>query len=127
VRKVSKISDPTGKEYRPVHYIRGMCHPFYMKEAMEWADQNGGITGPNIKKGFYQKKDWVPAGLEGVCGPATWTPEDHRGQVKIPIYQATVSGDTSGADIATLMTNGTMSMKKVFTAEIPRKPEWIGW
>ena len=21
---------------------------------------------PNIKKGFYQKKDWVPAGMEGV-------------------------------------------------------------
>jgi branched-chain amino acid transport system substrate-binding protein len=42
VREVSKMSDPSDKTYRPVHYIRGLCHPFYMKEAMEWTDKNFG-------------------------------------------------------------------------------------
>lgn len=127
VREVSKMSDPSGETFRPVHYIRGLCHPFYMKEALEWADKNGGITGENIKKGFYQKKDWVPAGLEGVCGPVTWTEDDHRSQTTIPLYQASVKGETAEAEIGELLANGTMSMQKVFTAEIPRKPEWIGW
>ena len=34
---------------------------------MDWAAKNGGITGPNVKKGFYQRTNWVPAGMEGVC------------------------------------------------------------
>ena len=25
--------------------------------------KNGGAVGENVKKGFYQKKDWVPAGI----------------------------------------------------------------
>ncbi len=48
---------------------------------MEWADANGGLSGPNIKRAMYQNEDWVPAGLEGVCSPATWTVDDHRGSV----------------------------------------------
>jgi len=39
----------------------------------DWAAKNGGATGDNVAKGFYQKKDWVPAGMEGVCSPSTWT------------------------------------------------------
>ena len=34
-----------------------------MKEAIDWAVKNGGATGENVAKGFYQKKDWVPAGM----------------------------------------------------------------
>src|SRR3954451_11164500 len=45
VAEVSKISDPAGSIYRPVHYIAGICSALYMKEAMDWAAQNGGITG----------------------------------------------------------------------------------
>lgn len=127
VREVSKMSDPTGKVYRPVHYIRGLCHAFYMKDAMEWADKNGGITGENIKNGFEQMRDYVPAGLEGVCGPATWTPEDHRAQTIIPLYQASVKGATADADIGMLIEEGKIGMKKIYTADIPRKPEWLGW
>src|SRR4051812_28199158 len=83
VADISKISDPSGAIYRPVHYIAGICSAFYMKEAMDWAAQNGGVTGPNVKKGFYAKKDWVPAGLEGVCLPSTWTENDHRGMLTV--------------------------------------------
>ena len=39
---------------------------------MEWAKDNGGITGENIKKGMYVHDNWVPQGLEGVCVPANW-------------------------------------------------------
>ena len=62
-----------------MHYVAAVCIALYMKEAIEWAAKNGGATGENVAKGFYQKKDWVPAGMEGVCNPSTWTDKDHRG------------------------------------------------
>jgi len=127
VRKISKLSDPGGKAYRPVHYIRGVCSVYYMKEALEWADRNGGISGPNIKQAMYQKKDWVPAGLEGVCPEATWQPEDHRAITRVPLYQAAVKGDTSKDSVTELFENGTLAMQRVFVADIPRRPEWLGW
>ena len=88
------MSDATGTAYRPVHYIAGVCTALYMKEAVEWAAKNGGATGENVKKGFYQKKDWVPAGMEGVCNPSTWTEKDHRGTLKVDLYRMKVAGAT---------------------------------
>jgi len=113
VREISKMSDPSGQEYRAVHYMRGICSVYYMKEAMEIAKQSGKVTGEAIKQAMYQKKDWVPAGLEGVCLPSGWTPDDHRGTTQVLVYQA----DTKG---------GKTDMKKVYTANIPRNPEWLG-
>jgi len=46
--------------------IAGVCTALYMKEALDWAAKNGGATGENVAKGFYQKANWVPAGMEGV-------------------------------------------------------------
>ncbi|MDR3465487.1 MAG: ABC transporter substrate-binding protein [Xanthobacteraceae bacterium] len=126
VTEISKMSDPTGKVYRPVHYIAGVCTTFYMKEATAWALANGGVTGENIKKGFYQKKDWVPAGLEGVCTPSTWTEKDHRGTLTVNLYRSRVSGPTDG-DLNDLMAKGTIKIEKVKTVELPRKAEWLGW
>lgn len=126
VRDVSKMSDPRGAAYRAVHYIRGVCAVFFMKEAMAWADTNGGITGPNIKKGMYQKKEWVPAGLEGACPPGTWTESDHRAFTRIAIYRATVKGSTD-APLAELMRTGTIGMRKIYQADVPRKSDWLGW
>ncbi len=114
VREISKMSDPTGSEARPVHYIRGICSVYYMKEAMEIAAKNGPLTGPSIKAAMYVKKDWVPAGLEGVCLSSTWKDDDHRGTTKVMVYQASIKG----SDI---------SMKKIFTADIERRKEWLGW
>ncbi len=126
VEAISKLGDADAN-YRPVHYMRGVCSMFLMKEAMEWADKNGGITGENIKQGMYQKKNWVPAGLEGVCPPATWTAEDHRGFTDVFVYQGVVPKDPpAGADIAQLMKDGDIGMNKVYEANIPRKPEWLG-
>ena len=127
VHDIALAADPKAT-YRQVHYVRGICSFYYMKEAMEWADKNGGITGPNIKNGMYQKKDWVPAGLEGVCPKATWTPEDHRGFTEVLVYQAIVKADPAAdADIAQLIADGSIGMKQVYEVDIPRRDDWLGW
>lgn len=126
VMEISKMSDAAGTAYRPVHYIAGVCTALYMKEAVEWAAKNGGATGENVKKGFYQKKDWVPAGMEGVCNPSTWTETDHRPTTKVDIYRMKVSGATD-APVADLVKAGTIKLEKVKTVDLPRKAEWLGW
>jgi len=114
INEVSAMSDPQGKAYRAVHYLRGVCSVFFMKEAMEAADaMDGGINGPNLKKAMYAKTDWVPAGLEGVCLPATWTETDHRGINKVFVYRGMTAG-------------GAADMEQIFVAEVPRKDEWLG-
>ncbi|MBY4678341.1 ABC transporter substrate-binding protein [Marinobacterium arenosum] len=125
VREVSKMSDPAGRNYRPVHYIRSLCSMFYLKEAMEWADRNGGLSGPNIRSAIYQHQDWIPEGLEGVCSPATWSPEDHRGVNRVLIYRSHISGPTE-AGVAELIELGTIRMEPVLSVDIPRRPEWLG-
>ncbi|MBF0391118.1 MAG: ABC transporter substrate-binding protein [Alphaproteobacteria bacterium] len=114
VREVSKESDPDAKEYRTHHYIRGICSAFYMKEAMEWAKVNGGITGPNVKKGMYAKKDWVPKGLDGVCLPSTWTETDHRGNLTVNIYKGSFNA-------------GAAKIEKVTSVSLPRRDDWLGY
>lgn len=126
VMEISKISDPSGTIYRPVHYIAGVCTALYMKEALDWAAKNGGATGENVAKGFYQKADWVPAGMDGVCNPSTWTEKDHRPTTKVDLYRSKVSGATDG-DLNDLMKKGTIKLEKVTTVNLPRKPEWFGW
>ncbi|WP_029010025.1 ABC transporter substrate-binding protein [Azospirillum halopraeferens] len=126
VQEISAVSDSSGNAYRPVHYVAGICSAFYMKEAMDWAVQNGGVNGPNIKKGMYQKTDWVPAGLEGVCVPSTWTDADHRGTNVVNLYRAKVTGPTEAA-VPELMKSGATALEKIATIEVPRKAEWLGW
>ncbi|QLH38750.1 MAG: ABC transporter substrate-binding protein [Defluviicoccus sp.] len=127
VHDIAHAADPK-TTYKPVQYVRGICAYYFMKEAMEWADKNGGITGPNIRNGMYQKKDWTPAGLEEACPKATWTPEDHRGINQVLVYQAVVKSDPpADADIADLIADGTIGMKEVMDVHIPRRPEWLGW
>jgi branched-chain amino acid transport system substrate-binding protein len=126
VMEISKMSDAAGKEYRPVHYIAGVCTAMYMKEAIDWAVKNGGANGPNVKTAFYQKKDWVPTGMEGVCNPSTWTDKDHRGTLKVDLYRMKVAGATD-APVADLISNGTIKLEKVKTIDLPRKAVWLGW
>ena len=114
VREVSKISDPTGNEYRSTHYIRGVCSAFLMRDAMIAADKMGGITGANIKKGFEQMSDHVPAGLEGVCLPSTWTPNDHRGTTTVMLFR----NDNN---------YGNVTLQKIYQTTIALRPDWLGW
>ncbi len=125
VREISKMSDPRLKKHRTVHYLRGICSVFVMKEAMEWADREGGITGPNIKAAMYRQPGWVPLGLEGVCLPATWSAEDHRSVVDIPIYVGRAGG--AEGDLAELVAAGAISMERLGIQKVPRKADWLGW
>ena len=74
---------------------------------------------------MYQHKDWVPEGLEGVCPPATWTPEDHRGVTRVLVYRSHITGPTD-AEVPELIDKGIIQMEKVFSVDIPRRPEWLG-
>ncbi|MBL4646316.1 MAG: ABC transporter substrate-binding protein [Rhizobiales bacterium] len=114
---VNKIYDAGSSDKSSVpthHYIRGICSAYYMMEAMQWAKANGGITGENIRDGMYQKKDWVPAGLEGVCLPSTWTNEDHRGTTTVSVNM--------GSSV-----NGKAVIKNINTVNLPRRDDWIGY
>ena len=113
VKSIAKLSDPSGAKVRSHHYIRGVCGVFYMKEAMEWAQANGGITGANIKQGMYQKAQWVPTGLEGVCQPSTWTSVDHRGTMNVRI-------------IAGSFNNGQPIMDTNTVIQVDRRDDWLG-
>ena len=127
LRGVSRMSDPKGEKYRAVHYIRGVCAMFFLKEALELADaMDDGITGPNVKEAMYEKADWVPVGLEGVCPPGTWAADDHRGFNRVRLYRGRVTGPTD-RPLAALVADGTIAMEAIHETEIPRKPEWLGW
>lgn len=125
-KDISKMSDPSGNAYRTVHYMAAVCTVMYMKEAMEWADKNGGVTGVKIRDGMYQKANWVPKGTDGVCVPSTWTATDHRGTTTVELYRAVVKGATD-APLADLVKSGAIALDKVATVELPRKTELQGW
>lgn len=107
------ISEIAGSKPRSTYYIAAVCTVFYVKEAMEWADKNGGITGENIRKGLTQKADWVPQGLEGMCAPATWTDDDHRSVVKVDVMEGVVTGGKPG-------------WKHLTTVDLGREAKWWG-
>lgn len=114
---VNKIYDAGSfdKSEAPTHhYIRGICSAYYMVEAMKWAKANGGLTGENIRDGMYQKADWVPEGLEGVCMPSTWTPTDHRGTTTVSINKGSA-------------VNGVADISHVTEVELDRRDDWIGY
>ena len=113
VRNISKLASPD-ETYRNLHYMRGICAVYFMKDAMEMADKQGGVTGPNIKKAMEQMQGHVPAGLEGVCSPSTWTAEDHRGTTEVSVYTTNYNG-------------GDFTFNKQSTIEVPRRAEWLGW
>jgi branched-chain amino acid transport system substrate-binding protein len=127
LRDVSRMSDPKGERYRAVHYIRGVCAVFFLKEALQLADaMEDGITGANVKAAMYENSDWVPLGMRGVCPPGTWAADDHRGFNRVRLYRGHVTGPTD-RPLAELAVDGTIVMEPILEVEIPRKPEWLGW
>lgn len=125
LRAISQSSSEPS-DYRPVHYIAAICSAMYMIEAIGWAAENGGVSGPAVRQAMYRKADWVPSRLEGVCLPSTWAPDDHRGLMTVGIYRMHVSGPTD-APVAKLIENGTIKMKKLITIELERKDSTLGW
>jgi branched-chain amino acid transport system substrate-binding protein len=128
MRAISRSSDPNGTAYRPVHYLAGSCAALLMVEAMETAAQGGGqVTGERIRDGFYARQNWVPAGAEGVCAPSSFTNTDHRGTLRVALYRARVTSDTSQGSVDELMRAGTMRLEPVTVIELPRRADWLGW
>ncbi len=128
VREISRVSDAAGTSYRPVHYLAGICSAMLMVEAMETAAEGGGqVTGERIRDGFYARQNWVPRGFEGVCNPSTFTAQDHRGTLRVALYRANVSGDTSQGSVSDLMRAGTMKIENIATIELERRRDWLGW
>lgn len=113
VKKIVDNGQGMGDQKPTHHYIRGVCTAYYMKEAMEMAKADGGLTGENIRNAFYKKNDWVPAGLEGVCQPSTWGAEDHRGVMTVAINHGTFE-------------NGEVKIERVAETTLERRPEWLG-
>lgn len=114
MKAISAVSDPTGKAYRSLHYIRGACSTMLMGDAMKAAAAKGPVTGPTIKAALESMKNYVPTGLEGVCTPSTWTADDHRSTTQVSVYTSAFNG-------------GNFTMKKQGTVDVPRRPEWLGW
>lgn len=115
VREVSKMSDPSGTAYRPVHYMRGVCSAYFMADAMRAASSmQGGITGANVKAALEQMREHVPQGLQGVCLPETWTPTDHRGTTQVVLYRSSYA-------------NGQVSMEQIYSTKLPLRPDWLGY
>jgi branched-chain amino acid transport system substrate-binding protein len=99
-----------------------------MVEAMETAAANGGqVTGERIRDGFYARRDWVPAGFQGVCEPSNFTNEDHRGTMRVALYRSVVTGATAQGTVDELMRAGTMRLEPVTTITLERRRDWMGW
>jgi branched-chain amino acid transport system substrate-binding protein len=115
VQDIASTSGAAEESQQTVHYIHGVCSAYFMRDAMTAAaKEEGGITGPNIKKAFEQMRDHVPEGLEGVCLPSTWTEDDHRGTTTVMVYRSTYNYGNATAD-------------KIYTTQLPLRPDWLGW
>ncbi len=127
VRAISAVSDPSGTAYRPVHYLAGVCSAMLLVDGLTAAAAAGEVSGPAIRSAIYGLGTFAPGALEGVCAPVTFTPDDHRGLVDIPIYRSRVAGPTDAGSVDELIAGGTMGLDRVGVISLERKAEWLGW
>ncbi|MEJ8574443.1 ABC transporter substrate-binding protein [Microbaculum marinum] len=125
MKEVAKVSDSSGEQYRPVHYLAGICSALFVRDALKWADENGGIDGENVRKAMYAQADWFPEGTDGVCKPMTWTDTDHRPTAEVSLYQIHVTGQPDN-DLNKAIESGAVKMDKIATVELPRRDDWHG-
>ncbi|MBA1148719.1 ABC transporter substrate-binding protein [Ectothiorhodospiraceae bacterium WFHF3C12] len=114
IKAISRMSDSSGEKSRALHYMRGVCSVYFMRDAMKRAAEGDGITGPNVKAALESMEGHVPAELEGVCLPHTWTPENHRGTTKVMVYQNEYNG-------------GDFRFNRLTTIDLPRRDDWLGY
>lgn len=114
VREISAMSDPDGDEYRALHYMRGVCSVYFMRDAMAMAAERGEVDGPAVKAALERMEAHVPDGLDGVCLPHTWTPENHRGTTRVLVYRNHYNG-------------GDFEFEQLTTVDLPRRDDWLGW
>merc|ERR1712023_372592 len=113
--------------YRSLHYITAICMVYYIAEAIQMAIEDNNLSGEGIKLAMYKKKNWVPKGLKGVCLPSTWTNEDHRGIMDVPIYRVNVTSSTEKLSVEELMNNNIIKLNKIDQITLPRRMEWRGY
>ena len=89
--------------------------------------KSGTFSGESIRDAMYDKKDWVPKGLEGVCLPSSWKEDDHRGLMEVPIYRVKVNGSTEKKSVEKLMQEKIIELVKEDQIKLPRRPEWRGY
>ncbi len=110
---MKRVKEITGPEPKSTFYMAALCTMMYLREALITADKSGGVTGPNVQKAMYAKANWEPEAMAGVCAPATWTANDHRSVVDVPIMQGT-------------MTGGKPGWKRLDVVKLGREAEWHG-
>ncbi len=126
---IKNVSAMSGKsdQYRSVHYISAVCSMFYIAEAMKTAMTGGKLNGEGIRNAMYEKENWVPKGLGGVCLPSTWKNDDHRGLMEVPIYMVKVNGATDKKNVDQLMKEKVIQLVKEDQITLPRRAEWRGY
>ena len=126
VMEISKMSDPTGKVYRPVHYIAARLHRALHEGSARLGRQERRRHRRERRQGLLPEEG-LGAGRHGRRlqsldldreGPS-------RARIKVDLYRSKVSGATDG-DLNDLMAKGTIKLEKVKTVDLPRKPEWFG-
>ena len=126
IKEISKSADKN-VNYRSLHYITAVCMVYYIAEAIQMAIEDNNFSGEGIKAAMYKKKNWVPKGLEGICLPSTWTDQDHRGLMTVPIYKVNVNSSTNNFSVEELMINKIIQLKKIDKITLPRRMEWRGY
>lgn len=126
-RAISNMSDPSGKTYRPLPYVRGACQVLYLAEAMRIADKAGKLNGEGIKAALEGLKDFVPVKADGMCPAVTWTATDHRSVDTVGLMRARVTGETDQGEYTDLIASGAIKLEKIADIKVPRKPEWLGY
>jgi branched-chain amino acid transport system substrate-binding protein len=125
--EISRMSDPTGKAYRPLPYALGACQALYLAEAMKVADKAGKLNGEGIKAALESMKDFVPYGATGMCASVTWTSTDHRSADVVEIGRAKLNGTTDTGEVAELVEKGVIKIESLTKMKVERKPEWQGY
>ena len=137
VMEISKMSDPTGKVYRPVHYIAAVCSALYLREALDWAAKTAARRARTSRRDSIRKRIGYRLVWKEFCNPSTWTEKDHRPTMKVDLYRSKIGGATDG-DLNDLMAKAPSSSKRSrpsnfrasrngLVGKVGRKPPRTSW
>ena len=112
VQAISRISDPAGTAYRPVHYVAGVCAAMLMVEAMEMPRPMAARSPASASAWLLCSAGLGASRLRGRLQPSTFTGEDHRGTIERGALPCRVGGDTSQGSVSDLMAPGPSSWSR---------------
>ncbi len=100
------IEDYSNDKPQMTHFFRGFASMLVMAEGLKIADAQGDISGESLKAALETLKDFDPMGLTPAI---TYTPEDHRPNMGIFLYQ---------------VQNGKLTF--VQEVKLERRADWLG-